>query len=126
MTIRSSSNRGLGLSGITGLDETRDGTVSKSVDPLNTDNVVYAKYGAHTDGEAFKRARIGGVTRAITAPILDIEFLGGVSVGIKTSGKNTILDGGIFLDDVALNLIIGQEVKGKSCRAQVMTELCSH
>jgi imidazolonepropionase-like amidohydrolase len=107
----------LGLSEITGLDETKDGTVSKSVDPLNADNVVYAKYGVHLDGKAFKRARIGGVTRAITAPIMDAEFLGGVSVGIKTSGKKTILDGGIFQEDVFLNLIIGQEVKGKSCRA---------
>lgn len=80
----------------------------------------------HLDGKAFERAGIGGATRAITAPIFDIEFLGGGSVGIKTSGKNTILDGGIFLDDEALNLIIGQEVKGKSCRAQLMTELCSH
>jgi hypothetical protein len=116
----------LRLSEITGLDETRDGAASKSVDPLNADNVVYAKYGVDLDGKAFKRARIGGVTRAITAPVMDTEFLGGVSVGIKTNGKNTILDGGIFLDDVALNLIIGQEMKGKSRRAQLMTELCSH
>lgn len=107
----------LGLSEITGLDETKDGTVSKSVDPLSADNVVYAKYGVHLDGKAFKRARIGGVTRAITAPIMDTEFLGGVSVGIKTSGKKTILDGGIFLEDVGLHLIIGQKVKGKSCRS---------
>lgn len=116
----------LGLSEITGLDETKDGTVSKNADPLNADNVVYAKYGVHLDGKAFKRARVGGVTRAVTAPIMDREFLGGVSVGIKTSGKKTILDGGIFQDDIALNFIIGQEVKGKSCRAQLMTEPCSH
>lgn len=104
----------LGLSEITGVEETKDGTVSKSADPLNADNVVYAKYGVHLDGKAFQRARIGGVTRAITAPIMNSGFLGGVSVGIKTSGKKTILDGGIFAEDIALHLIIGQEVKGKT------------
>ena len=69
---------------------------ARALTHLNADNVVYAKYGVHLDGKAFERARIGGVTRAITAPITDTELLGGVSVGIKTSGKNTILDGGIF------------------------------
>jgi hypothetical protein len=108
----------LGLAEITGVDETKDGTVSKSVDPLNADNVVYAKYGVHLDGRSFKRARIGGVTRAITAPITDTELLGGVSVGIKTSGKKTILDGGYFKEDVALHFIIGQEDKGKSCKGR--------
>lgn len=78
----------------------------------------------HLDGKAFKRARIGGVTRAITAPITDTELLGGVSVGIKTSGKKTILDGGYFKEDVALHFTIGQEDKGKSCEAPIMDELC--
>jgi hypothetical protein len=116
----------LGLSEITGLEETKDGTASKSVDVLNADNVVYAKYGVHLNGKAFERARISSITRAITTPIIDTEFLGGVSVGIKTSGKKTILDGGIFQEDVALNFIIGQEVKGKSCRSPFMTKLCLH
>jgi imidazolonepropionase-like amidohydrolase len=114
----------LGLAEITGVEETKDGTVSKSANPLNADNVVYAKYGVHLDGKAFKRARIGGVTRAITAPITDTELLGGVSVGIKTSGKKTILDGGYFKEDVALHFIIGQEDKGKSCMAPITDELC--
>lgn len=103
----------LGLAEITGLEETKDGTVSGKLDPLDADNVVYAKYGVHLNGKSFKRARIGGVTRAITAPIMGGGFLGGVSVGIKTSGRKTILDGGVFQDDVALHFIIGQEVKGK-------------
>lgn len=47
------------------------------------------------------------MTKAITAPIAD-GFAGGVSVGIKTSGKKTILNGGIFQDDVALHFGIGQ------------------
>lgn len=114
----------LGLAEIIGVEETKDGTVSKSVDSLNADNVVYAKYGVHLDGKSFKRARIGGVTRAITAPLTDTGLLGGVSVGIKTSGKKTVLDGGYFKEDVALHFIIGQEDKGKSYTAPVMNKLC--
>lgn len=39
-------------------------------------------------------------------------FLGGVSVGIKISGNRTILDGGVFKDDVALHFSVGQDSKG--------------
>ena len=39
-------------------------------------------------------------------------FTSGVSTGIKTSGKKTILNGGIFQDDVAVHFSIGQESKG--------------
>ncbi len=114
----------LGLSEISGVEETKDGTVSKSVDPLNEDNVIYARYGVHLDGKAFKRARIGGVTRAVTAPIMDTEFLGGVSVGIKTSGKKTILDGAIFQGSVGLHFIIGQDVKGEELKALMIRKFC--
>ncbi len=100
----------LGLSEISGESGTADGVVisKASLDPNET---VYAKYGVHLDGRAFARARIGGVTKAITAP-LHYGFVDGVSVGIKTSGKKTILDGGIFQDDVALHFAVGQESKG--------------
>lgn len=92
-------------------EETTDGTVSQKVDPIKADSVDYAKYGVHLDGRAFKRARFGGVTRAITAPI-NGGFLAGVSTGLKTSGKKSILEGGIFQDDVALHFTIGQQDKG--------------
>jgi imidazolonepropionase-like amidohydrolase len=80
---------------------------------LSPNDTVYAKYGVHLDGKAFARARIGGVTQAVTAP-LSRGFVDGVSTGIKTSGKKTILDGGIFQDDVALHFVVGQGAKGLS------------
>jgi len=102
----------LGLQEISGDSGTGDGSVGKG--SFNPNDTVYAKYGIHLDGRAFGRARIGGVTRAVTAPLYR-GFVDGVSTGIKTTGKNTILDGGIFQDDVALHFAVGQEAKGMSC-----------
>lgn len=101
----------LGLQEIAAEKSTTDGSVSKTVDPTNPENIVYAKYGIHLEGKAFKRAQIGGVTRAVSTPLIQ-GFLGGVSVGIKTSEKNTLLDSGIFQSEVGLHLIIGQDAKG--------------
>lgn len=102
----------VGLVEISGDSTTGDGGVDAKLNPLDPKNVVYAKHGVHLDGRAFERARIGGVTRIITTP-LGSGFLGGVSVGIETSGNKTILDGGIFLEDVALHFNVGQRSKGK-------------
>ena len=101
----------LGLQEISGDSSTGDGSVGKG--SFNPNDTVYAKYGIHLDGRAFGRARIGGVTRAVTAPLYR-GFVDGVSTGIKTTGKNTILDGGIFQDDVALHFAVGQGAKGQT------------
>lgn len=103
----------LGLTEIWGEPSTSDGPIKSSAS-LGADDIVYAKYGIHLDGKAFARARIGGVTKAITAPRAS-SFSGGVSVGIKTSGKKTTLDGGIFQDEVALHFKVGQGSKCRSC-----------
>lgn len=102
----------LGLAEVTTDSRTSDGEVKKSAgaDPKHA---VYAKYGVHLEGRGFARARIGGVTRAITAPMSE-GFTTGISTGIKTSGKKTILNGGIFQDDVAVHFSIGQGSKGNS------------
>lgn len=99
---------GLGLVEIEDESETGDGNVDAAIDPLNPDNVIYAKYGIHLDGRSFERAKIGGVTRAITAPLKKKGFLHGVSVGFKTAGNFTNLDEAIFQEDVALHFSIGQ------------------
>jgi imidazolonepropionase-like amidohydrolase len=101
---------GLGLSEIALDPGTSDGTVSKSESSVDPKNVVYAKYGVHLDGRGFSRARIGGVTTAVTAPISD-GFAGGVSVAVSTNGKKNILDGGIVKDDVALHFGVGERSK---------------
>lgn len=100
----------LGLGEIATDDSTGDGTANSG--GLELENTVYAKYGVHLDGKSFARARIGGVTKAITAP-KSRGFQGGVSVAIKTSGKQTVLNGGIVRDDVALHFKIGSASKSR-------------
>jgi imidazolonepropionase-like amidohydrolase len=102
----------LGLLVIPSEQSTSDGKVSTQSSGSNAEDIVYAKYGVHLDGKNFKRARIGGVTRAISAPPAS-GFAGGVSVGIKTKEQKTLsLDDGIFQDEVALHFYIGQKSKG--------------
>jgi imidazolonepropionase-like amidohydrolase len=104
----------LGLIEIPSEDRTTDGTVGTQASSLEAQNIVYAKYGVHLDGKNFKRARIGGITKAISAPIAH-GFSGGVSVGIKTKEQKILsLDDGIFQDEVALHFQIGQTSKGSS------------
>lgn len=103
----------LGMFEISAEDRTSDGTISRNSEAVDPESVVYAKHGIHLEGRSFQRARMGGITRAISAPISG-GFQGGVSVGFKTSGKQTILDGGIFKDDVALHFTLGQRAKGDS------------
>ncbi|KAJ8058223.1 hypothetical protein OCU04_012419 [Sclerotinia nivalis] len=100
----------LGLAEILGASETSDGSLGETSALLEPENIIHAKYGIHLDGRGFSRARLGGVTKVITAPISE-SFFGGVSTGIKTSGKHNILDGGIFQDDVALHFSVGQMAK---------------
>lgn len=109
LTAYSSS---LGLTEIWSEASTTDGDIKKS-SGLGPEDVVYAKYGVRLEGKAFSRARIGGVTRAITPPRSE-GFAGGVSVGIKTSGKKTVLNGGVFQDEIALHFHVGQGSKGES------------
>ena len=102
----------LGLFEIVAEDGTRDGIVTPQRDIFNPSSAVYAKYGVHLDGKGFQRARIGGVTRTVTPPISLGTLLRGVSTGIKTTGNKTILNGGIFHDDVALHFVVGQGARG--------------
>jgi hypothetical protein len=104
----------LGLREIAGESSTGDGAINKKSAVDNPDNLVYAKYGVHLEGRGFDRARIGGVTRAITTPLAQGGFSGGVSVGIKTGANGTVLNGGIFEPDVALHFTIGEDAKCRS------------
>jgi imidazolonepropionase-like amidohydrolase len=88
---------------------TGDGPQNPLADFTNPANIVYAKYGVNLDGKSFARARLGGVTRAISPPVHIGGLLQGVSTGIRTSGKRTLLDGGIFQDEVALHVWLGDE-----------------
>lgn len=96
----------LGIQDIPSEPSTGDGTNRGTA-------IHFAKYGVHLDSRGFARARIGGVTKAITPPSSVGNLFKGVSVGLRTSESATILDGAIFQDKVALHVNIGQESKGK-------------
>lgn len=107
----------LGMLEISSEGSTGDGFMDKKLSPLDPENVVYAKYGVHLDGKLFDRARIGGVTRAISVPMQSDDgdgagFVDGVAVGVKTSGKDTLLDGGVWKEEVYLQFTLGQASKG--------------
>lgn len=101
----------LGVVEITGEPTTSDGVVDPKADLANEDTIIYAKYGVHLEGRGFERARLGGVTKAVAAPGLRGGLLQGISVGFSTSGKKSVLDGGIFQDDVALHFELSQASK---------------
>lgn len=103
--------KALGMREIATEDETGDGDAKGQMidDP---DSVAYAKHGIWLDGKSFARARLGGVTRAITAPVRESGgMVQGVSAEILTSGKKSLLDGGIVQDDVALHLVLDEGTK---------------
>lgn len=100
----------LGLVEIKSEESTADGAGDRSANVLDPETAIYNKYGIHFEGKTFGRARVGGVTRSITFPYGD-GFLQGVSVGIKTAEGSNPLNGGIFKDDVALHISIGQDAK---------------
>lgn len=102
----------IGILDISAEPSTGDGT-SPSPHALNpSKDLHYAKDGVHFGGRGFGRARIGGVTKAITAPTFSRGLLQGVSVGLRTTENVTLLHGGIWKDNVALHFAIGQEGKG--------------
>lgn len=99
----------LGLNEIISDARTGDGNVNPFSNVKDPSNVEYAKYGVMLKGKAFSRARMGGVTRAISPPGYVAGPIGGVSVGILTGGDKTLLDGGVFQSDVALHAVLDIE-----------------
>ncbi|KAK2012966.1 hypothetical protein LZ32DRAFT_531263 [Colletotrichum eremochloae] len=102
----------LGMIEIATEESTGDGSADPKKDGNDPENLDFAKYGVQLEGKAFSRARIGGVTRAITPPLSDAGgFVNGVSVGILTRTGRTLLDGGIFQPEVALHVTIDEQAK---------------
>ncbi|KAL1857697.1 hypothetical protein Daus18300_010217 [Diaporthe australafricana] len=78
--------------------------------------VDHAKYGVSLGGgkttsKTFARARLGGVTRAVQAPVTEGGLVVGVSTGMRTGVDSTLLNGGLFQDDVALHVALGEDAK---------------
>lgn len=96
---------GDGLVNVVSLKEAKDG-----------DNVDHAKYGVSLGGskvkaKTFARARLGGVTRAVQPPMSAGGLIVGVSTGIRTSQNSTLLNGGLFQEDVAMHITLGPDTK---------------
>ncbi|KXH60368.1 hypothetical protein CSAL01_05749 [Colletotrichum salicis] len=103
----------LGMVEIATEDSTGDGYADSKKDGNDPENLDYAKYGVQLEGKAFARARLGGITRAITPPLSSEggAFVNGVSVGILTRTDRTLLDGGVFRPEVALHVTIDDKAK---------------
>ncbi|PSR78882.1 hypothetical protein BD289DRAFT_443226 [Coniella lustricola] len=109
----------LGISEISMVPESGDGSVDlvKPKEAQDEDNIGYAKYaislgGSKVSAKTFARARLGGVTRAIQSPVTKDGFIVGVSTGMRTGLNSTLLNGGLFQDDVAMHVVLGDEAKG--------------
>lgn len=108
----------LGLAEVSLDPETGDGeaNVVKPQDAKDAANIDYAKYAVALGGKqvvakAFSRARLGGVTRAIQPPATKGGLITGVSTGLRTGVESTLLNGGLFQDDVALHVRLGSDAK---------------
>ncbi|KAI8162298.1 hypothetical protein K4K49_000887 [Colletotrichum sp. SAR 10_70] len=101
----------LGLVEIATEPSTGDGYADFKRDGNDPENLDFAKYGVQLEGKAFARARLGGVTRAISPPVSEAGFVNGVSVGILTRRGRTLLDGGIFKSEVALHVTLDDGAK---------------
>lgn len=108
----------LGIAEIGTSSETGDGELNifKPKEAKYMENIDYAKYGvtlggSQVEAKSFARARLGGVTRAIQAPVTKGGLVSGVSTGMRTGLNSTLLNGGLFQDDVALHVLLGEEAK---------------
>lgn len=108
----------LGMAEISMSPDTGDGALNvvKSNEAEDAKNIDYAKYavtlgGSRVEAKSFARARLGGVTRAIQAPLTQGGLISGISTGMRTGLNSTLLNGGLFQDDVALHVVLGEESK---------------
>lgn len=108
----------LGIEEISMDPETGDGIVNV-VNPKEakiSENIDFAKYGVSLGGSSveakvFARARLGGITRAVQPPMSKGGLIAGVSTGMRTGLQSTLLNGGLFQEDVALHVVLGRPAK---------------
>ncbi|KAJ4423943.1 hypothetical protein N0V82_001371 [Gnomoniopsis sp. IMI 355080] len=108
----------LGIAEISMSPDTGDGTLNvvESSKAREAENIDHAKYavtlgGSQVEARSFARARLGGVTRAIQAPLTQGGLVTGISTGMRTGLNSTLLNGGLFQDDVALHVVLDEESK---------------
>lgn len=108
----------LGMEEISTDPDTGDGetNIVNAKEAKITSNIDFAKYGVSLGGsavkaKAFARARLGGVTRAIQPPITKGGLITGISTGMRTGLHSTLLNGGLFQEDVAMHVALGNDAK---------------
>lgn len=104
----------LGIAEISMAPVTGDGIVKTA--GSEAASVDHAKYGVSLGGaksksKTFARARLGGVTRAVQAPMTEGGLVVGVSTGMRTGVDSTLLNGGLFQEDVAMHVLLGEDAK---------------
>lgn len=104
----------LGIAEISMAPVTGDGIVKTA--GSESASVDHAKYGVSLGGaksksKTFARARLGGVTRAVQAPMTEGGLVVGVSTGMRTGVDSTLLNGGLFQEDVAMHVLLGEDAK---------------
>lgn len=104
----------LGIAEISTNPVTGDGIVKAAA--AGSTEVDHAKYGVSLGGagsksKTFARARLGGVTRAVQAPVTEGGLVVGVSTGMRTGVNSTLLNGGLFQEDVAMHVALGEDAK---------------
>lgn len=106
----------LGIAEISMIPATGDGVVKTAGSEGGAAGVDHAKYGVSLGGgksrsKTFARARLGGVTRAVQAPMTEGGLVVGVSTGMRTGVDSTLLNGGLFQEDVAMHVALGEDAK---------------
>ncbi|KAF7556147.1 hypothetical protein G7Z17_g1641 [Cylindrodendrum hubeiense] len=72
----------LGMTEIVLSPDTGNGLIEPTRDAMKPENINFAKYGVQLQGKAFSRARMGGITRAVSPPTCMGGFLLGSDVGL--------------------------------------------
>lgn len=112
----------LGMAEIAMAPTTGDGIVKATASEVDHAKYGVSLGGGKTTSKNFARARLGGVTRAVQAPVSEGGLVGGVSTGMRTGQNSTLLNGGLFQEDVAMHVALGEDAKASGGAVSVAIE----
>ncbi|KAG8165756.1 hypothetical protein KVR01_004308 [Diaporthe batatas] len=112
----------LGMAEIAMAPTTGDGVVKAAASGAGHAKYGVSLGGGKTTSKNFARARLGGVTRAVQAPVSEGGLVVGVSTGMRTGQNSTLLNGGLFQEDVAMHVALGEDAKAGGGAVSVAVE----